>query len=93
MTIDTCRRKIDEINRQLVELLNDRASWALQIGELKKQAGRQVYDADREHQIMDQIRAMNNGPLSNEALLRIFQAIFEENRSLQFNSGKTQQGR
>jgi chorismate mutase-like protein len=81
MTIEDWRRKIDEIDRKLVELLNERSKCAIEIGKIKKAENLRVYDPDREREILRRIQETNNGPLDSEALQRLFERIIDECRS------------
>ena len=75
-----CRRKIDELDFELREMLNRRAGIARDIVRAKHALGRPVYDPQREEQVLRRIAAANPGPLSTEAIERIFQAIIRETR-------------
>ena len=62
MDIADWRRKIDELDRQLVRLINERAECALAIGRLKRNSSMPVYEPDRERIIFDNIARNNAGP-------------------------------
>lgn len=83
MTIEEWRRRIDEIDRRLVELLNERAQCAIQIGHLKRAAGLPVYQPQREQEILVNAERDNRGPLANTAIRRLFERILDEARSLE----------
>lgn len=83
MELSDWRKRIDTLNQQLLELLNDRARCAQAIAELKKLKQLPVYDPVRETQVFDSVLSMNKGPLSNEAIRRIFEAIIVEHRLLE----------
>lgn len=83
MELDDWRNRIDLLNRDLVRILNDRALCALRIGELKQRVGRPIRDPDREKRVLDDVSAHNQGPLSDAALHRIFDAIMREHRLLE----------
>jgi chorismate mutase len=83
MTIDDWRRRIDEIDRKLVELLNERARCAIEIGHLKRAAGLPVYQPQREQEILANAEKDNRGPLENTAIRRLFERIVDEARSLE----------
>ena len=83
LTIDTLRRRIDVIDDQLVRLLNVRVACAVEIGQLKHQAGLPIYQPDREKQVLEQVRKAAtdlSGPLNAEAVVRIFERIIDEAR-------------
>lgn len=89
MTIDQLRQRIDELDERLVELLNERAACALKIGEIKQQRGLQIYQPDREAQVLGHVREHGrsiNGALGSEALTRLFERIIDENRRLERES-------
>lgn len=71
------RDQIDEINLQLLELLNKRAEVASQVGQLQSQIGSQIYDPERESQMLNALQMANNGPFSNETISALFKEIFK----------------
>jgi len=83
MTVEDWRRKIDEIDRKLVELLNERSHCVLEIGRLKKVDGTPLYQPDRERQVLDGVERVNRGPLSSAAIRRLFERILDEARSVE----------
>jgi chorismate mutase len=78
-----CREEIDVLDRRLVELLNERTAIVEQIGQVKKEAEMAVYEPKRENAVYANIAATNKGPLTNEALQRIFERIMDEMRKVQ----------
>jgi len=83
MRLEDWRRKIDEIDRRLVELLNERSRCVLEIGKLKKTDGMPLYQPDREREVLDAAERANRGPLSEEAIRRLFERILDEARSVE----------
>jgi len=83
MDIDLLRSEIDVLDRILLDILELRARCALEIGRMKAKEGLPVYCSEREEMILKRVRDMNRGPLSDEAVERIFRRIIEEVRSLQ----------
>ena len=81
--IEGWRRKIDEVDAKLLELINRRVEFALQIGGLKREANIPVYNAEREAQIHRNLSRNNRGPLDDEAVKRLFDKIIEETRRLE----------
>jgi len=77
------RRRIDEIDEQLVTLLNARASYALRIGQIKQAAGAAVYQPAREAEVLENVRRHNTGPLDDGAITRLFERVIDENRRLE----------
>ena len=82
-SIDGLRQQIDRLDRQLVALLNERASCALAIGHEKEQAGLPIYQPAREAEVLANVRAANEGPLDNQAMTRLFERIIDEARRLE----------
>ena len=83
MEIADWRKKIDELDRELVRLLNERARCAAEIGRLKHQDGLPILEPTREQEVLQHALEANAGPLENEALRRVFQQIVEEVRRLE----------
>src|SRR6202034_537905 len=85
MTIEELRIRIDELDRQLVELLSERARAAQMIGYLKAATSLPVYEPNREKIIYANVRAANKGPLPDIELTHIYERIIDVMRSLQRN--------
>jgi chorismate mutase-like protein len=83
MDIADWRRKIDEIDRKLVELLNQRAQAAHEIGRLKHHASLPIYEPDREQAVFDNVRKANQGPLTGRDLTQIYERIMDVMRKIQ----------
>jgi chorismate mutase len=82
-SIDDWRDKIDELDRKLVELLNERARYADEIGKIKEQLGMEAYSPKREKDVLDNIMKHNKGPLNDLSLRRLFERIIDESRKLE----------
>jgi chorismate mutase-like protein len=83
MSIEDWRRKIDEIDRQLVQLLNERSKCAIEIGKIKHDLHMRVYDPEREREILRRIKQTNDGPLDDESLQRLFERVIDECRRIE----------
>lgn len=81
--IDHWRERIDAVDLQLLHLLNERARFALEIGEIKHQNNLPIYMPEREKWIYDNVERLNQGPLSNAAVRRLFERIIDESRRLE----------
>jgi chorismate mutase/prephenate dehydratase len=81
--LNQLRTQIDSIDEKLVELLNERAYCALEIGRYKQQNQRPVYEPQREELVMANIARCNHGPLPAEELATIYTAILAAMRRLQ----------
>jgi len=82
-TLDKARKRIDEIDGGITELLNERAKVVEVIGEAKQRLTMRVYEPKREQEVMANVARCNQGPLSNEALSRVYERIMDEMRTLQ----------
>jgi chorismate mutase len=83
MDIADWRKKIDELDRQLVELLSERARAAVEIGRLKRDTNLPIYEPDRERIVFENVDQMNRGPLPGRELVRIFERIMDVMRNIQ----------
>ena len=81
MNLQDWRRRIDDIDRKLVELLNERSRCALEIGKLKHAANLPLYQPDREKEVLQNAEQSNPGPLTDAAIRRLFERIIDEARS------------
>lgn len=86
------RGRIDALDSRIVRLLNERAAIALDIGRTKQSQGREVFSPAREAEVLTRVAAENHGPLSSDALRRVYEAIMNECRLLEqqlMHAGKT----
>jgi len=81
--LDRLRASIDELDRVLVKLLNQRAKYALEIGRAKNTAGAPLYSPEREREVLAHVESQNRGPLSADALRRLYERIIDESRRLE----------
>ncbi len=77
------RRQIDEVDRELVRLLNERTRIVEQLGRVKEQLQMPIYEPKREDEVFRNIQSCNHGPLPPDALKRLFERIVDEMRTLQ----------
>jgi chorismate mutase/prephenate dehydratase len=75
MSLEELRNRIDDIDHQLVELLNERARVVVEIGKLKSKTGGQIYAPDREKQVLEKITKANKGPLPDKCLVAIWREM------------------
>ena len=83
MEISDWRKKIDELDRNLVDLLSQRAHAAHEIGKLKRDEGMPIYEPDRERNVFNNVRGLNPGPLPDRDLMRIYERIMDVMRQIQ----------
>ena len=83
MDIAEWRKKIDDLDRKLVELLNERARCAQEIGRLKRGTNQPVYEPDREKVIHENVHRANHGPLADRDLTMIYERLIDVMRKIQ----------
>ncbi|MBU1148249.1 MAG: chorismate mutase, partial [Candidatus Omnitrophica bacterium] len=83
MKLTSLRKKIDEIDKKIIELLNKRAAVAKDVGHLKHHARSGVYVPDREAEVYGNISEQNSGPLSDNALRAIYREIMSSSLALE----------
>ncbi len=86
--VSDLRRRIDQIDDQLMKLLNSRSACAVEIGRLKRQIGMPVYQPEREKWILDRAERNNPGPLDSGAVRRVFERVIDESRRLERLAGE-----
>jgi len=86
MKIEDLRQRIDQLDEKLVELLTERANCALQIGRLKHDLGLEVYQPDREAEVLHHVQTHGRqmgSPLGGDAIVRVFERIIDEARRIE----------
>ena len=83
MEIEDWRKKIDEMDEQIVELIGKRAEAAKAIGDLKRQTGLPVYEPQRERDVFAHVKKINRGPLGDAELIHVYERIIDVMRTLQ----------
>lgn len=83
MDIADWRKKIDELDGKLVQMISERAQAAHEIGKLKKKAAMPIYEPDRERTVFEHVQKINPGPLSDRELLRIYERLMDVMRQIQ----------
>jgi len=75
MSLEELRQRIDELDHQLVQLLNERARVVVEIGKLKNKTDKPVYAPDREKEVFARIAEANKGPLPDRCLVAIWREL------------------
>jgi chorismate mutase len=83
LRLDECRVMVDDIDRRLVALLNERTQVVEEIGRVKRESQLPIYEPKREEQVFANITGANQGPISSDGLRRIFERIIDEMRKIQ----------
>ena len=88
LDIDEIRLKINQLDTELLQIFNQRAALALKIGEIKKELNLPIYDPRREKLIFERMKKLNEGPLDDAAITRLFERVIDESRSLERTHAK-----
>jgi len=75
MSLEELRKRIDELDHQLVRLLNERARVVVEIGKLKSKTDKPIYAPDREKEVFARISEVNKGPLPDKCLVAIWREL------------------
>jgi chorismate mutase/prephenate dehydratase len=75
VSLEELRQRIDQIDVQLVNLLNERAKVVVEVGKLKSKSDRPVYAPDRETQVLDKVVKANQGPLPDVTIKAIWREL------------------
>ena len=83
MEIEDYRNRIDDIDKTIGALLNERLNACMEIGKIKKQKKLEVTDSSREEQILQNVSGSGDCKETQQAIREIYKKIFEESRKLQ----------
>ena len=86
--IDRIRDAIDRVDEVIVRLLNQRAKYAIEIGEIKGILGLPIYAPEREKQVLQHVETASEGPLETAAVRRLFERIIDESRRMERQSAQ-----
>jgi chorismate mutase len=81
--LEEYRVLIDDVDRRIVALLNERTEVVEQIGRVKRGSDLPIYEPKREDQVLANVAGCNGGPMTEDALRRIFERIIDEMRKIQ----------
>ncbi len=82
------RERVDEVDRELIRALNERARIVQEIMALKAEAGAPVYDPKREEEILQRVVELNTGPIYDSTMRDIFELILHRIRDLEIQRGE-----
>jgi chorismate mutase len=86
--VQELRERIDEVDRELIGALNERARIVQEIMALKAEAGAPVYDPKREEEILRKVVELNTGPIYDSSIRDIFELILHRIRDLEIQRGE-----
>jgi chorismate mutase len=89
--IDRIRDAINRVDEVIVRLLNQRAKYAIEIGEIKGVLGLPIYAPEREKEVLHHVENTSDGPLDGQSIRRLFERIIDESRRVEREaSGKAE---
>jgi len=87
------REAIDRVDEVLVKLLNQRARYAVEIGEIKSVLSLPIYAPEREKDVLLHVERVSAGPLEQPAVRRLFERIIDESRRVERESATKEESR
>jgi len=81
--LEEYRVLIDNVDQRIVALLNERTQVVEEIGRVKRESALPIYEPKREEAVFANVTGSNHGPMSSDALRRIFERIIDEMRKIQ----------
>ena len=82
-SLEKLRSLIDELDIELLKLLNDRAKFVIEIGKIKQKEKKGVLVPLREKELLDHLRTVNKGPMTDAMVIYLFQQIIDTLKDLQ----------
>jgi len=82
------RERVDEVDRDLIRALNERARIVQEIASIKAEAGKPIFDPKREEEILQKVAEENEGPIYDTSMREIFELILHRIRDLEIQRGE-----
>ena len=86
--IEELRGRVDEVDRELIHILNERARIVQELGKIKTEAGKPLFDPKREEEILRRVAEENEGPIYDTSMREIFELILHRIRDLEVQRGE-----
>jgi monofunctional chorismate mutase len=86
--IQEIRERVDEVDRDLIRALNERARLVQEIATIKAEAGKPIFDPKREEEILQKVAEENEGPIYDTSMREIFELILHRIRDLEIQRGE-----
>ena len=86
--IEELRSRVDDVDRELIRILNERARIVQEMVEIKAQAGKPLFDPKREEEILRKVAEVNEGPIYDSSMREIFEIILHRIRDLEVQRGE-----
>ena len=82
-SLEKLRSCIDELDSEMLKLLNERAKCVIEIGKIKQKQKKDVLVPLREKELLDRLRKVNKGPMTDAMVIYLFQQIIDTLKDLQ----------
>ena len=82
-SLEKLRSRIDELDSELLKLLNERAECVIKIGKIKQKEKKDVLVPLREKELLDRLRTVNKGPMTDTMVIYLYQQIIDTLKDLQ----------
>ena len=86
--IEELRSRVDEVDRDLIRILNERARIVQEIVGIKAEVGKPLFDPKREEEILRKVAEVNEGPIYDSSMREIFELILHRIRDLEVQRGE-----
>ena len=86
--INELRSQVDQVDRELIRILNERARIVQEIVAIKAEAGKPLFDPKREEEIFRKVAEENEGPIYDSSMREIFELILHRIRDLEVQRGE-----
>ena len=86
--IEELRSRVDEVDRELIRILNERARIVQELVSIKAEAGKPLFDPKREEEILRKVAEVNEGPIYDSSMREIFELILHRIRDLEVQRGE-----
>jgi len=86
--IEELRSRVDEVDRELIHILNERARIVQELVAIKAEAGKALFDPKREEEILRKVAEENEGPIYDTSMREIFELILHRIRDLEVQRGE-----
>jgi chorismate mutase len=84
--LEALRRRIDDLDRRILELVAERVKVVLAVGQFKRDNNIAVYDPDRERKMLERLCGQAPEPLDADTVRRIFERLIDESRRIEQHS-------
>ena len=82
-SLNDLRIKIDATDKKLIELINQRAEYVVEVGKIKRAAGIPIYAPHREAAVLAKVQALNEGPIPDQTIEAVYRELMSGSFALE----------